>query len=142
MQVPSQHPPVSVQPSQPHRRPSCWRKTVEDFRRTEEFWFGDYYPLARWSLAEDVWVAWQFDRPEAGTGIVQAFRRAESPYETARFRLRGLEPEARYTVSDFDDPGKPQEFLGRELADRGLPITLPARRSSGILTYRRSSDAK
>ena len=117
------------------------RKTVEDFRRTEEFWLGDFYPLTRWSLAGDVWLAWQFDRPEAGKGFVQAFRRADSPYETARFRLRGLDPAARYAVADLDAPGQARELSGRELTELGLPVTLPAQRSSAILIYARTGGA-
>lgn len=47
-------------------------------------------------------MAWQFDRPELGEGMVQAFRRTESPYESARFLLRSLEPDGQYTLTDPD----------------------------------------
>ena len=36
---------------------------------------GDYYPLTSYSLQPDHWIAWQFNRPETGDGVVQAFRR-------------------------------------------------------------------
>ena len=52
-------------------------------------------PLTSYSLAGDVWMAWQFDRPESGDGVIMAFRRAQSPYEIARFRLSDLDPGAR-----------------------------------------------
>ena len=118
------------------------KRTVAEFRQTEKYLLGDFYPLTLWSLANDVWVAWQYDRPEQGEGLVQAFRRAESPYEMARFKLRGLEADARYSVTDFDRRDMPQQFSGRELMERGLPITLTALRSSGILTYRRLSESQ
>jgi alpha-galactosidase len=115
------------------------RRTVAEFRRTQEFWLGDYYPLTGWSLAEDVWLAWQFDRPEAGAGFVQAFRRAQSPYETARFPLRGLVAASVYEVENADAQGPPARIEGRELLERGLPVTLSERRSSGLIFYRRAS---
>jgi alpha-galactosidase len=112
-------------------------RTVGVFRQAEPFLLGDFYPLAPWSLAQDVWVAWHYDRPERGEGLVQAFRRADSPYEVARFKLRGLEADARYRVTDLDRPEASPVFAGRELMERGLPVTLANQRSSGLLTYRR-----
>jgi alpha-galactosidase len=112
-------------------------RTVAEFRQAEKFFLGDFYPLARWSLAKDVWVAWQYDRPDQGEGLVQAFRREDSPYEMARFKLRGLDSTARYLVTDLDHLDRPARFTGRELLESGLPLTLPAPRSSGILIYRR-----
>jgi alpha-galactosidase len=52
--------------------------------------FGDFYPLTSYSTANNVWMAFQFDCPEQGVGVVQAFRRAESPCEAIRVKLRGL----------------------------------------------------
>ena len=54
------------------------------------------------TLANDVWLAWQYDRPETGEGVVQAFRRPDSNFEAGRFKLRGLDPVARYVVTDLD----------------------------------------
>ncbi|HEY5909936.1 MAG TPA: alpha-galactosidase, partial [Verrucomicrobiae bacterium] len=117
------------------------RRTVAEFRQAEKFLLGDFYPLATWSLGKDIWAAWQYDRPEQGEGLVQAFRREDSPYETARFKLRGLEPAARYVVTESDKPDAPRQFTGRELMADGLPVTLTAQRSSGLLFYRRVGTA-
>ena len=118
------------------------RRTVAEFRQSEKFLLGDFYPLATWSLGKDVWAAWQYDRPEQGEGLVQAFRRENSPYETARLKLRGLDAAARYAVLDLDKPEAPRQFSGHELLERGLPITLAEPRSSGLLTYQRLDEAK
>jgi alpha-galactosidase len=106
-----------------------WRVVVPDF-------FGDYYPLTAWSFAPDVWLAWQFDRPEAGCGVVQAFRRPESPYETARLQLRGLDATATYELKNFDT-GKPSRMTGRELMATGLPVTLTTRPAAAVIRYQR-----
>ena len=75
------------------------KKMMAEFHEVEKYLLGDFYPLTAHGVALDVWVAWQFDRPELGEGIIQAFRRDESPYETARFKLRGLDPDAHYRAS-------------------------------------------
>jgi len=55
-----------------------------------DYYTGDFYPLTPYSLENDVWMAWQFNRSDIGAGMVQAFRRADSFYESARFKLNGL----------------------------------------------------
>jgi hypothetical protein len=96
---------------------------------------GDFYPLTSYQLNEELWLAWQFDLPERQKGIVQAFRRAGSYYESAQFRLRNLDPEARYVVTDLDRPGTAKECSGRELLEQGVSISAPERPSARILTY-------
>ncbi len=102
---------------------------------------GDFYPLTPYTLANDVWLAWQFDRPEAGAGIVQAFRRADSIYEAARLTLHGLDPAARYVVTDLDQPAAAREITGRELMETGLLVTAPTRPAAVVITYRRIEPA-
>ena len=48
------------------------------------------------------WAAWQFNRPEQGDGMVQAFRRDKSEDPATDIRLRGLDPSATYKVTDLD----------------------------------------
>ena len=50
--------------------------------------------------------------------------------------VRG-EEKFRYLIANLDKPGTPQRFTGSELLERGLPIPLPAPRSSGLYTYKR-----
>lgn len=50
------------------------RRLTERWRDLSPYYLGDYYPLTPYSLEPDAWIAWQFDCPEAGKGIVQAFR--------------------------------------------------------------------
>ena len=113
------------------------RKLVEQWRRVGGYYFGDYYPLIPYNAGNDVWMAWQFDRPDLGGGMVQAFRRSESIYEAARLRLRGLDPKASYAVSDLDKPKEKREFTGGELMQRGLPVAIPEQPGAKLLVYRR-----
>ena len=117
---------------------SLLKKMMAEFHAVEDYLLGDFYPLTAHQLTLDVWVAWQFDRPELGQGMVQAFRRDQSPYETARLRLRGLDPEAVYRLHDFDQT-HPWEARGRDLLETGLLVRLPQPRSSCLIRYERVS---
>jgi len=110
------------------------QKAYAECRRVTPMMLADYYPLTPYSRELNRWIAWQFNRPEQGDGLVQAFRRAKSPYESARFRLRGLDPRATYTVTNFDVPGS-TEMTGRELLEKGLPVVLKDRPSAAVITY-------
>ena len=70
-----------------------------------------------------------------GKGVVQVFRRGESIYESARLPLRGLDPASSYSITNLD-PGEPRSMSGRELMEKGLPVSLTARPDSAIYTYR------
>jgi len=114
-----------------------FRRLGQDWRAIADDFFGDFYPLLPYSLDPALWMAWQFDRPEAGRGMVQAFRRADSPYESARFKLRGLDAAAQYTLTNLDHPGS-LHATGRELMEAGLAVALKDRPGAAIITYRKS----
>ncbi|MGE5612417.1 MAG: NPCBM/NEW2 domain-containing protein [Bacillota bacterium] len=97
---------------------------------------GDYWPLTPYSKASNVWCAWQFDRPEAVQGVIQAFRRPDNPDPSIRLRLRGVDPNAQYEVRDLDRD-QPRQFSGRELLEQGLTITASEKPAAVILTYRK-----
>lgn len=113
------------------------RKLMAEWQQVAPDFLGDFYPLTRFSPDADAWMAWQFDRPEAGLGMIQVFRRHSSPYESARFQLRGLDPAARYRITNLDAPGESKELPGRELMDTGILITLKQCPSSALLRYER-----
>jgi len=78
-------------------------------------------------------MAWQFDRPEAGQGIIQAFRRSESVQKSALFKLRGLDPGARYSVADFD--GKKRVLRGAQLMEDGLDVRVAKKPGAALIIY-------
>jgi len=104
---------------------------------------GDYYPLTHYSRENTAWMAWQFNRPEKGDGVVQVFRRPESPFVRADFRLRGLDPAAIYEVWNFDvtgsiiiSGGSTLLTTGKDLMEKGLPVELGNRPGSAVFTYK------
>jgi len=111
------------------------RRLVDQWRQVAPNFYGDYYPLTPYRTESTEWIAWQFDRPEQHEGMVQAFRRPDSAFETARFRLRGLSPTSRYQVRDLDSATS-TEYSGRDLHETGLPVTIPSKPGAVILTYK------
>jgi alpha-galactosidase len=113
-----------------------YHRMVGQWRRVCDYLLGDYYPLTAYSLENNVWMAWQFDRPERSEGMVQVFRRGESPYESARFALRGLEADAQYTLTDLDS-GRTQQLAGRQLMQEGLLVTVSQRPQAAVILYQK-----
>jgi alpha-galactosidase len=113
-----------------------YHRMVGQWRRACDVMLGDYYPLTSYSLENTAWMAWQFDQPTRGEGMVQVFRRAESPYESARFALRGLEADAQYTLTDLDS-GRTQQLAGRVLMQEGLLVTIPQRPQAVVILYQK-----
>lgn len=107
---------------------------LKQWRELSGFYYGDYYPLTEYSLDHSAWMGWQFNRPGRGDGMVQAFRREKSPFVAAKFKLRGLKPQARYTVKDLDSR-RAVELTGRDLMDDGLPVAIPETPGARILVY-------
>ena len=110
------------------------RRMLGQRRQLTDYYYGDFYPLTAYRTENDVWMAWQFDKPAAGGGMVQAFRRPHSPAVSMRFKLRGLDRQARYRVRDLDRQNS-QVVSGAQLAADGLLISLPEPRSAAVIVY-------
>ncbi|MEI6150375.1 MAG: alpha-galactosidase [bacterium] len=102
---------------------------------------GDYYPLTPYSLAANRWIAWQFNRPETGDGVVQAFRRKDCGEAAQSFRLRGLDPAATYEVTNFDVAGS-TKVSGQDLMEKGLTVEIKDKPGAAVVTYRSREDSK
>ncbi len=110
------------------------RRLVETFKRVRPFFYGDFYPLTSHNVRDDVWIAYQFHREDLKQGMFLAFHRLESPYLSARLKLRGLLPSARYELT-FEDTGIVQTFQGEAL-QAGVDVTIDEAPGSRLVTYR------
>ncbi|MBV9227143.1 MAG: GH36 C-terminal domain-containing protein, partial [Acidobacteriaceae bacterium] len=111
------------------------RKMLSQWRSVADDYFGDFYPLTPYSMSKDVWAAWQFDNRKRAEGFLQVFRRSASAYESAHFKLRGLNPATRYLVSNVDTEEQ-RECSGRELMDEGVRVELRSAPGSALLRYK------
>ncbi len=112
------------------------RRRIADWKLVADDFLGDYYPLSPYSLSEHDWIAWQFDRPSAGSGMVQAFRRTQSDEASRRLKLCGLDQEATYELRDLDRES-PIRATGRVLMSEGLLAELRHRPQALLIKYRR-----
>jgi alpha-galactosidase len=112
------------------------KRLFDQLRHIGPNFLGDFYPLTNYSLANTDWMAWQYDRPEDGVGMVQAFRRPDSPFVRADFRLRGLDPAAMYEVTNLDVAGS-TKVSGKELVEKGLTVEITDKPGAAVIVYRR-----
>lgn len=96
-------------------------------------YLGDFYPLTPYRLDNSVWLAWQYDLPEAGSGVVQVFRRQESGETEMTFKLCALESDAMYEVKDCD--GDKAVHSGRDLTEKGIRVQLSEKPSAAVIMY-------
>ena len=113
------------------------QRAYREFKQVAECMYGDYYPLTPYSLDERTWIAWQFDVPEEGKGVVQAFRRNKNEEASQVLKLRGLDPAATYEVTSLD--GAPaQTRSGKELLEKGLSVEIKDQPGSAIYLYQKA----
>ncbi|MHB1001612.1 MAG: NPCBM/NEW2 domain-containing protein [Armatimonadota bacterium] len=112
------------------------RKLTTEWRSVASSYMGDYYPLTPYSLDRNDWMAWQFDSPESGEGMVQAFRRDESGAMKSIFKLRGLDKNASYAVTDIDT-GRTETLSGDHLMETGLRVMISDKPGSALISYKK-----
>jgi len=112
------------------------RKRLGELSQVREYFLGDFHPLVGFSLSEDSWAAWQFDRPDLGAGLVLAFRRPQSPFVQARFALKGLDAAASYEFRELESDQVTQRSA-KECLDTGMAIDIPNQPGSRLYVYRK-----
>ena len=109
------------------------KKYGEEYIALRPYFCEDFYPLSEISANLDVFCACQFDRPSGRDGIVQIFRRENSPYECATYTLRGIDEKANYLITDLD--GGEFRISGESLCRDGFKVTINKRRKAKIFKY-------
>lgn len=111
------------------------KKLMDRYLEVRHLLVGSWYPLLPYSRDLTQWIASQYHRPDLNEGMMLVFRRSESPYTTAGVTLHGLDPSATYELAS-DSTGKKRRTKGSDLM-KGLQLTLPERRSSDLIVYRK-----
>ncbi len=110
------------------------KKYSEEAALVRPYFSEDFYPLTEVSTRRDIWCVNQFNRPEEKDGMIQVFCRENSPYETAKFKLRGLNKDSNYSISDGE--GFSLTASGAKLMDEGFEIRCTEKRSAKIFFYK------
>jgi len=112
------------------------KKLLDRYREVRHLLLGAWYPLLPYTRDPGGWIGSQYHRPDLGEGMILLFRHAESPYRTAEVTLQGLDSEATYELT-YGDGAPPARLKGAELMGR-FPVTIPERRRSVLIVYRRA----
>jgi alpha-galactosidase len=115
----------------------AWLKErMAELTAVRKYFLGDFYPLLTFSLTDDSWSCWQYDRPDLGEGMVLALRRPASPFAAMVPKLNALDPEATYEVRDADT-GDTQRLSGKDLCETGIRLDIESQPGSRLLVYKR-----
>ncbi|MFN7999001.1 MAG: alpha-galactosidase [Bryobacteraceae bacterium] len=132
---------IGLEPGRHDRGYERLRSLLAQWRSVADYYYGDFYPLTAYRTESTDWLAWQFNRPENGDGMIQAFRLPDSPFETARVRLRGLSIDGHYRVKNLDSSDE-TNYAGRDLMESGLPVTISSHPGAVIITYSRLPEGR
>ncbi len=125
----------------PDNFPFDWAKrTLDQYVTIRDHFTSDYYPLTPYTQEQGAWMAWQFYSPDKGEGMVQAFRREQSPYTAINVKLRGLQPDAVYTLKNLDADGTTSQ-TGRALMEDGLAVAIDKQPGAAVITYQVAAQA-
>jgi alpha-galactosidase len=111
-----------------------YRRLVSEWRAIADSMLGDYYPLTPYTLSEEAWIAWQFHRVEADSGVAQAYRRCAAPLSHLTLPLQGLRADRRYTLRDLVS-GQTWQLAGADLLTTGLPLEIGEAPGAAVLVY-------
>lgn len=105
------------------------KKITDEYKKIRKYFNKDFYNHGSSVFDDTSWTVWQYHDSENQSGIVMAFRRSNSPFETVNIRLKGLCENKKYTLTNLDTN---ESF---DYSD-SLQITLPNKRSSVIIEYK------
>lgn len=111
------------------------QRTMSEIKELRPYYLEDYYPLTGLQdhTPDTVWLAYQLNKPSDNTGIVLAFRRKDNQQPEIEVKLRGLEADATYKVTNVDT-GEVVSRKGAELME-SVVLKLEKPYSSLLLKY-------
>lgn len=114
---------------------AAMKQSLDRYKEIQRYFYGDFYPLTEYTQTGDAWMAYQFDLPQSGEGLVVVLKRPFSQFTGAQFALNALQPGSYYDISNVDS-GDRSTLGGSELMDKGLAVNLLGRPDSALLRYR------
>lgn len=114
------------------------KQLTDRYRSVRHLLIGDWYPLTPNGHDPTEWMAQQWNRPDLSEGMIIALRRPECPSDHVQVALHGLDPKATYELTS-DRTGAKTRVSGADLAKQ-YTISLPEKRSSDLITYRKVQD--
>ena len=111
-----------------------WAKKITDeYRSIRKYLTMDFYNHGSACFDDTSWAIWQYHNADTQSGIIMAFRRCSSPFDTARIQLEGLSEGKNYTFTNLDDKTS-------QIVTDALEIFLPEKRTCTIFEYKTEDD--
>ncbi len=119
-----------------------YRNRIKEYRIAQPLYRGDYYPLTDATPDTRQWAVYQMHRPDLNEGFILAFRRQDSPYSAATFKLHGLDPMVMYDIYEVLDESYEMSSFdnGDAMMSEGIEIALPEILTSKMIFYRKFAD--
>ena len=111
-----------------------FREMLAEYLKVRPYFSCDFYQLTSYSLDNNGWTVWQYDRPLEKDGIIIAFRRPDCPCGQAVFDLGGINPDKSYSFT-CDDTDEKRKLTSKQLSEFGFYINIKRKRSSVLWFY-------
>lgn len=113
------------------------KQAIAEGKRIRKYYFGNFYPLNEVTTSPEDWCVMQYHRTAEQDGIVMAFRRHLSPYDSYDLALHEIEPKVEYEVTFYPaySPSKTTVIKGAEL--QRLKVEIADRPGSLLVEYKR-----
>ena len=95
-----------------------------EFEQIRGYFYADYYQLVEWTADPNRWNAWEFYDPATASGYASVFCHEATKELSTTVKLKGLDPEKTYRVTDFDGLVDVTAD-GASLMESGIPVTVP-----------------
>lgn len=106
-----------------------WAANIcREYKSIRKYFSQNFYNHASRVFDDTAWCIWQYHDTDSDSGIVMAFRRENSPNESAVIDLKGITGDKTYNCINIDTN---EEFT----VENKLEITLKEKRSSVIIKY-------
>jgi alpha-galactosidase len=114
------------------------QKAMQEFMRLRPYFYGDYYPLTGTEnmTQDNVWLAYQLNRPSQNDGIILAFRRKDCGEESIVIKLHGVDSSRMYLLLNEDT--QMTETVSGESLKTGYRIRLSNAPASLLIMYKKA----
>ena len=109
-------------------------KMCREFVRVRPYLSEDIYPLTTPSADKSLWSAVMYRDGATDSGVVQVFRRENSPFNEATFPFFGADKNKTYLFEDAD--GGEFTVTGEELISVGLTVRVMERRAAKVFFFK------
>ena len=107
------------------------KKITEEYRSIRKYMSMNFYNHGSLCFDNTSWAIWQYHDDISGSGIVMAFRRSNSPFDSVKIKLKGMPEGEKCTFTNLDTNTSFE-------STNSLEIVLPEKRSSVIFEYKKA----